>query len=193
MRYLIPFIVLLFFIATSCGYQQIRFTKVAKLERVQTSITDSKVKPTKNQIRTDAITSELELENEVVSGNEIIEDQPTILEVQLVEKAAIPTDTLDAQSDLPEDVVYLAKKAANRASTAKALFITSSIFLFILPFFAFIFTFIGLWFYIKSNRSRFITEAGEAHLRKAKIALIVNIALFFLLTVLLIGLIFLVF
>lgn len=186
MRFHIPIIVLILLIATSCGYQQIRFTKVVKTNSEKTHTTDSESSSQISQNDSYEIINKEEVirpKVELIPSEELI----SILEVEHVKNTPTPTptDTLESERDIPVDMEYLAKKAAKRASTASVLFISSSIFLFIFPFLSIPLTAIGVWFFVKSSRSRFITQEGEDELRRAKIFLIINLIVMFLIIALL--------
>ncbi|MFT5857944.1 MAG: hypothetical protein ACI865_000028 [Flavobacteriaceae bacterium] len=193
MKPIISFILILSItLISSCGYNRIRYTKAISTP------TEERSQTIKDQRNSDLINDNVEVPsslNENIRAEEITvessENEPTIFSVEHLLPNEQPSDTMEAADAIPEDVVYRALRAEKNATAATVLFITGTVGLVFIAFFAFIITGVGLFLYIRSKRSRFITERGERQLRKAKIALIVNLVVILLLTILIAGLIFL--
>ena len=188
---ILPFIALVLILTSSCGYNRIRYTKAIVSNVPERSVSFEANLIEEQPIFLDDIgaSEQTKINTEAESHAET----QSIEALEVVRPESIPTDSVTGQEDLPIDVVYQARQAAKRASTAKVLFISRTLSIFVIAFFALILTGVGLWFYIKSFRARFITQEGEAQLQKAKIALIINVVVLVLIAALFAVLILLIF
>lgn len=193
MRPIVSFILILSItLISSCGFNRIRYTKAI------TKPAEERSQTIKNQGSSPLFTDNIEAPMRLTADLRVEEitkewnvSESTIFSIERLLPSEKPSDTMETADDIPGNVVYRAHKAEKNASTAIVLFITGTVGVFFIAFFAFILTGVGLWFYIRSNRSRFITEHGERQLRRAKIALIVNLVVVLLLTLVILGLFFL--
>jgi hypothetical protein len=105
-------------------------------------------------------------------------------------KSEIPQQPLDLNPDEDERIIdeaYEAERAANTSFILMVVGLISAIapYLGIIPFF------IGLYFYSKSDRSRYITQFGERKQRSAQVVMIIDTVILSLWLLLIVTLFFL--
>ncbi len=120
---------------------------------------------------------------------EVVDDVKVTEETREEKKSKIPQQPQDLNPDEDERIIdeaYEAERAANTSFILMVVGLISAIapYLGIIPFF------IGLYFYSKSDRSRYITQFGERKQRSAQVVMIIDTVILSLWLLLIVALFF---
>jgi hypothetical protein len=195
MRYF-TFLVLLVFLLSSCGFLgpangKLRYVKT---DQGTTFVLDRADETTADLFESESLQKEESTIPEVNEFNSKATDFTVASEhisikrnVEDIETIAQP---LELNPDEDERIVAQAYEAERAANTSFILMVIGLVSAFA-PYLGIIPFFIGLYFYSKSDRSRYITQYGERRLQSAQVVLIIDSVILILWLLLIVALIFL--
>jgi hypothetical protein len=185
MKYVLFFFTLSILVA-SCGSFNNGKLRFVKTENAQREIIETSAKSVKTEDRTHSFATTTSIETPVQSSDVDRSDAEIASDIAIEQKQDIQQTSID--DSLEQANSEIVDQALQAERNAKAAAIQSGIGIVtpFIPLLGIIMTILGLVFYKRASKSRYITLAGERNLRLSRVfliidAVIIGISLLFLL------------
>lgn len=185
MKYVLFFLTLSCLVA-SCGSFNNGKLRFVKTDNVQREIIEASAKSVETKDRTHSFATTTSIETPVQSSDVDRSDAEIASDIAIEQQQDIPQTSIDDSLEQANSEIVDQALQADRNAKAAAIQSGIGIVTPFIPLLGIIMTILGLVFYKRASKSRYITLAGERNLRLSRVfliidAVIIGISLLFLL------------